>query len=218
MIRQVNPHPTTPAPDQPSARVVLFARAPVLGQVKSRLAAEIGAADALAVYRTLGATIVRALADAPHFDLRVAFTPAGDEPLVRAWLPEARSLVPQIEGDLGARLEGEVTHAFNDGCPSVILVGTDCLAVDAARIDEAFSALDHADAVLGPALDGGYYLLGLARPLAVFGGVPWGTERVAEITRVRFRALGARWSELPVERDVDTLEDLLAVRATGARL
>ncbi len=209
----------TERPNEPGdgARVVVFARAPLPGQVKTRLAATIGPAAACEVYRRLGETVVRALASAPprRYELCIAFTPEPEGSLVRAWLPWADAWIPQCAGDLGARLAFEVERAFSDGCDAVVLVGTDCLAVDSERVGAALDALEDRDAVLGPAQDGGYYLLALRRPLAVFEGVPWSTERVADVTRERLRDLGARWRELAIERDVDTAEDLDALAASG---
>ncbi len=200
------------------ALVVVFARAPEPGRVKTRLAATIGDDAACEVYRAMGARIVSALTlDAGRpYDVRVSFTPREGEGGVRAWLPRADSYEAQVEGDLGARLSREVASAFAEGRSAVVLVGTDCLAVDGARVRESLDALGGGvDAVLGPALDGGYYLLAMSRELPLFEGVPWSTEVVAEVTRARLREAGARWSELAVERDVDTAEDLAAV--TGER-
>ena len=195
------------------ARVVVFARAPELGRVKTRLAASIGDARACAIYAELGARVVASLVvdEGRAYDVRVCFTPRDREAAVRAWVPGADAYVPQCEGDLGARLAREVDAAFGDGCEAVVLVGADCLAVSDARVREALDALAGADAALGPALDGGYYLLAMARKLSLFEGVSWSTDAVAEATRARLRAAGARWRELPAERDVDTREDLDAL-------
>lgn len=197
------------------ALVIVFARAPEPGRVKTRLAASIGDGAACEVYARLGAKIVDALTRDPErpYDLRVCFTPREGEDAVKRWLSGADAYGPQIEGGLGEKLRHEVDAAFAEGRSAVVLVGTDCLAVDDLRVREALSALGDVDAVMGPALDGGYYLLALSRPLAVFEGVPWSTAEVAETTRALLRECGARWCELPVERDVDTVEDLDAVRA-----
>lgn len=197
-----------------AARVVVFARAPEPGRVKTRLAASIGDEAACAVYTRLGARVVGALTRDPArpYTVRVCFTPRDGEASVRAWLRGADEYAPQRDGDLGERLRHEVDAAFEAGCSAVVLVGTDCLAVDDRRVRLALDALDTADAALGAARDGGYYLLALARPLRLFEGVPWSTDAVAEATRARLRDAGARWRELAVERDVDTLEDLDAVR------
>lgn len=196
------------------ARVVVFARAPELGRVKTRLAASVGDARACAIYTELGARVVASLVSDPRraYDVRVCFTPREREAEVRAWVPDADMYEPQCDGALGARLQREVDAAFEAGCRAVMLVGADCLAVTDARVREALDAIARGDdAVLGPALDGGYYLLAITRGMSLFEGVPWSTSAVAEATRARLHEAGARWSELPVERDVDTREDLDAL-------
>ncbi len=194
--------------------VVVFARAPEAGRVKTRLAASVGDARACALYRHVGARVVASLTRDPGrpYDVRVSFTPREGEAGVRAWMPGADAYAPQVDGDLGERLRREVAGAFEEGRRAVALVGADCLAVTDARVREALAALDAHDAALGPALDGGYYLLALGRALAVFDGVPWSTAAVADVTRGLLARAGARWAELPVERDLDTADDLEALR------
>jgi rSAM/selenodomain-associated transferase 1 len=197
------------------ARVVVFARAPEPGRVKTRLARDLGDARACALYRWLGATVVGSLVSDPArpYDVAVRVTPSDACDAVRAWVPGADAYEPQGEGDLGERLARAAREAFAAGCAAVVLVGTDCVAVTDARVREALRALDGADAAIGPARDGGYYLLALARPLPAFDDVPWSTERVAAVTRARLDAAGARVAELPVETDIDTADDLAALGA-----
>lgn len=190
--------------------VVVFARAPERGRVKTRLAAEIGDDLALALYDWLARRVVRGLA-APgrSWDLRVAATP--DVASVAHWLPEADAVFPQRGEDLGARMEAALTDALSEGYARVVIVGTDCAAVDAARVREALAALSRAPAVMGPAEDGGYYLLGATRALPAFRGVAWSTGVVAAQTRARLAAAGIAWTELPTERDIDVRADLVAL-------
>lgn len=190
--------------------VVVFARAPERGRVKTRLAAEVGDDAALALYDWLARRVVRALAAEPRrWDLRVAATPEVD-PVAR-WMPEADDVTPQRGEDLGARMGDALETALAQGYRRVVVVGTDSLDADARRVAEALDALDEAPAVLGPALDGGYYLLGATRPLPVFGAMPWGTDAVAERTRERLRRSGIAWREVAPGRDVDTRADLVAL-------
>lgn len=97
-----------------------------------------------------------------------------------------------------------------EGASRAVLIGTDCPGLSAALLEEALEALNHRDAVLGPALDGGYVLIGLriAAP-TLFQGIPWGTDQVLEMSRVRLRALGWCWHELEPLRDLDRPNDLL---------
>lgn len=196
------------------ALVVVFARAPEPGRVKTRLARAVGDAPACALYRWLGARVVASLTGdgSRPYDVAVRVTPSGACDAVRAWVPGADAYEPQGEGDLGERLARATRDGFAAGHRAVALVGTDCLAVTDGRAREALRALEGHDVALGPARDGGYYLLALARPLPVFDAVPWSTARVAEVTRGRARDAGARLAELPVETDIDTVDDLDSLR------
>ena len=193
-----------------SPRVIVFARAPVLGQVKTRLARVVGEARALELYRWCGATLMDQLRD-DRWQRWVAFTPSDLRDETERWLGPCHRWIAQRQGDLGERLTAARESAFSEGDGPVLLVGTDCLGVTAERVAEALRALATHDAVLGPAYDGGYYLLGLNRPLPVFDGVAWSTDAVAEETRERLRLAGASWAELPTERDLDEAADLVAI-------
>lgn len=189
--------------------VTVFARAPELGRVKTRLARTLGDLRALELYRWLGAAILHGLVSgARDLALRVAYTPDDGEAGVRAWVGDAIELVPQGDGDLGARMSRAVRSGLAAGHRGVILVGTDCLAVTPERVRDAARALATHDAVMGAARDGGYYLLGLAREAPVFDAMTWSVETVAETTRQRLRTAGFSLHELPVEVDVDERDDL----------
>ena len=201
---------TTPAPV-----LVIFARAPERGRVKTRLAAAIGDDAALACYRALGARVVAAV-QGPGWRTVVAHTPADAAPAVGAWLdPEgagALAYAPQAHGDLGARMRVAVERAAAEGAPQVVVVGTDCPDVDAAVVSEALAALGTADVVLGPALDGGYYLVGVRAPVdracaALFEGVPWSAPDTLAVSLARAAAEGLAVAQLTPRRDVDTEDD-----------
>ena len=194
--------------------VVVFARAPVAGAVKTRLARHVGDARALELYRWLGARVMAGLVLTPRsYRLRVAFTPDDAQQAVQAWLPGADDYVAQAAGDLGARMAAAIAGGIAGGFERVVIVGTDCLAVDAARLTAALSLLrGDAPCVLGPALDGGYYLIGATVPdLPVFLDMSWGTDSVLATTLARLRASGIRFKKLPVEQDIDTVDDLEAL-------
>jgi uncharacterized protein len=191
--------------------VMVFARAPVIRTVKTRLAATVGDERALQVYRAMGKQVVEQLLDGSRtYDVCVRCTPGEKIEEVRAWISGADAYVAQGDGDLGARLGQAVHDAFQNGYRTVTLVGTDCLAVNTARVQEAIEAMTVCDAALGAAYDGGYYLLAMRSALQLFDGIAWSTDTVATSTRNALRALGCTWHELPQERDVDTEEDLVA--------
>ena len=193
-----------------SPRVIVFAKAPALGQVKTRLARDVGEARALELYRWCGAAVMDQLRD-DRWQTWVTFTPSDQREATERWLGPCSRYIAQHEGDLGERLSALVDAAFAEGPGPVLLVGTDCVAVTAERIAEALRSLASHDAALGPAYDGGYYLLGLNRPLPLFEGLAWSTATVADDTRHRLRLAGATWAELPTERDLDEAADLVAV-------
>ncbi len=146
----------------------------------------------------------------------VAFTPArGRRPLERLLGAGAR-LLPQGSGDLGERLERVLAQLDTRGRRALVAVGTDCPAVGPRRLREAAAALERFDLVLGPALDGGFYLLGMRRARGeLFRDIPWSTEHVASAVMARARAGGLTVETLPTERDLDTPEDVYELFVTA---
>ena len=188
--------------------VVVFAKAPQSGKVKSRLAAAIGGEAAARLHARL---VERALATAISADcgpVELHASPA-HHAFMRA-LAKRRGLRlrRQAQGDVGRRMY----EAFRRGLRSharMILIGSDCPVLTAADVRDASRLLRGRDAVIAPAEDGGYPLIGLARNSpAVFSGVAWSTTSVLKQTRERLVALGWRWRELRTVWDVDRPEDL----------
>ncbi|MBI2517907.1 MAG: TIGR04282 family arsenosugar biosynthesis glycosyltransferase [Opitutae bacterium] len=199
--------------------LALLLKAPVAGAVKTRLAAEIGAAKACAIYRQLVERQIGAL-PGEHRSV-VYYDPPEAGPAMRAWLaPLAHAPLdfqPQCAGDLGARLADAFADAFrHHGARKVIALGGDCPSLDAALLRSADRALAQADVVLGPATDGGYYLIGLRAPQpGLFAGIAWSTASVLGQTREHIRRGGLSLAELPMADDVDTLTDWHRAVAQG---
>jgi hypothetical protein len=200
------------------ARLIVFARAPVAGRVKTRLARDVGEARALAVYRAL---LERTLAVAARVvgagrELLVA----GDDPAGECAVLAARHgfvLGAQRGDGLGERMANALHDALGEGLRRAVLVGCDCPVLEPADLEAAFERLLSRDAVFMPADDGGYVLVGLSRRLpAVFDGPQWGTEAVMAQTRARLLAQGASWAELRTVWDVDDADDLRRWEAAGA--
>lgn len=192
--------------------VIVFARAPELGKVKTRLAADVGAPAALGIYRMLGRRAVAAACSAGEAEVTVQFTPAGSDAVMAAWLAGAASdhvaFRVQEEGDLGARMSGAIRDAVHRGATAVAVIGTDCPSMDADVIARAFAALETVDVVLGPALDGGYYLIAARTPHeALFSGIPWSSCDTLRCTMEAADAAGLRVALLEPRMDVDTGED-----------
>ena len=179
--------------------VIVFARAPRLGTVKRRLAAEIGDRAALRFHLANTRRLLRALRRDRRFHTVLAVTPDG------ARWPGAGRRMRQGRGDLGERM-----HRAFGSHRRVVIVGTDIPALDATDVAAAFRALGRAQAVFGPSADGGYWLVGLSprRPARPFAGVRWSTEHALADTLRNFQGRSVRL--LRVLRDVDTAADLPA--------
>jgi hypothetical protein len=192
------------------AIVQVFAKAPVPGQVKTRLIPILGADGATELYRRLVRHTLATAALARVGPIEVWTTAPGQDAFIRSCkrvLGVDAHLQP--DGDLGAR----IYSAAEDGlrrAGGVIVVGADCPTMDLDDLRAARDALAAGDdVVLGPAEDGGYWLIGLARcDPALFAGIAWSTAAVLDATRERLEGLGWRWSELTTRWDVDRPEDL----------
>lgn len=196
-------------------RLIVFARYPVAGRVKTRLIPALGPEGATALHRRLvlrtlrTAEAWRAAADA---ELEIRFD-GGNEEAMRHWLGNAWRYRPQGDGNLGERMARAFEESFLEGSTATILIGSDCPALKATSLATAFDSLGHYRATLGPANDGGYYLLGLTQPApTLFRDIAWGTNTVfAESLQILERM------EMPpflLERldDVDRPDDLATWR------
>jgi len=185
-----------------------MARHPEPGRVKTRLAAVLGDDRACALHRAFVLDLADRLASLPY-EVTWAYTPA--EAPFPALLPHARC-VPQVGGDLGARMAHAVAAAFAEDSRPVLMIGADVPHVPAASLAEA-AEMAATRVVLGPAEDGGYYLIGLARPIPeLFADVPWGSGAVLEATRERVRDLGLAMHLLPPMFDIDEPRDVDRLR------
>lgn len=201
-------------------------KAPRRGEVKTRLAREVGDERALAIYRRLVAWQLRQLAplqqsqrDGGDVRVEIHFTPSDAQGEFRARPDDRLHFEPQCDGDLGDRLAGAMASAFSRGAGRVVFLGGDCPFAVTELLRDAESALAGNDVVLAPAEDGGYCLIGLAGNFAeVFQEIDWGSERVLAQTRARIEAAGLRLQLLPEARDVDTLADWQAAVAAFPEL
>jgi rSAM/selenodomain-associated transferase 1 len=197
-------------PNRPVDAVLIFVRAPELGRVKTRLAAEIGAPAALRAYRRLAEhALGEARALEPRASVRVHFNPAHAGDAVHAWLGDGPAYLPQVDDDLGGRMRAAFAQAFAAGLRRVVIIGSDLPDVSAGLLRRAFAELDSSPVVLGPARDGGYYLLGMREMVpGVFDGVPWSTADVLPRTMEILREAGIEPAMLEMLSDVDQAADL----------
>jgi rSAM/selenodomain-associated transferase 1 len=191
----------------------LFAKQPLPGRVKTRLAREPGFDEARAAAlcdALLRDSVERCRAVAAEF--AVAFSPRGAVGFFSALAPDA-TLLLQPAGDLGERLRAGFDAAFGLGFDRVAAVGADAPHAPAAWIDEAFDALGRAAVAIGPARDGGYWLIGLERRAPqLFEGVHFGSHRVRTETEARAAQLGLDVATLPETFDVDVGADVERLR------
>lgn len=219
-------------PDTARARsdsaLIIFAKAPIPGQVKTRLCPPLTPDEAASLHGSLVLDMLershpptlprqggrerwkwdRFLACAPSPD-HVFFKILGERHGVR--------LLAQTGDDLGARMARAIADVFALGYRQALVIGTDVPTLPHSAFGEALAWLASHDLVLGPAKDGGYYLIGLKQPAPeLFADIPWSTDRVLAQTQQKAAALGLRVALLPVRRDVDTIEDLAAlIEETG---
>jgi len=189
-------------------RLLIFVKEPVPGRVKTRLAAEIGAEAACQVYRRCVERTLERLSVLRE-EITLCVEPAKATGRIQAWLGSACLVQPQRGATLGERLADATHRTFIAGVHQVLVIGTDSPWINDALVEEAFSAMERADLVLGPAADGGYYLVGLAKPApGLFRGIPWSTNQVLDRTLANARTLGRTVSLLPEGYDIDRLTDL----------
>lgn len=185
--------------------LLIFTKNPVLGKVKTRLAATVGDAEALRIYQLLLEKTRRAALDveAGRWLFYSDFLEPDDD-----WPETYFQKKLQTGHDLGERMENAFRQAFASGAGKVVIIGCDCPDLNGVLLQEAFQRLNEADFVLGPATDGGYYLLGMRQlEPALFRGIAWSTDAVRAETLKKMQAAGKTCFLLPELTDVDTEED-----------
>lgn len=191
-------------------RIVIFAKAPIAGFAKTRLIPALGAHGAAALARQMLSHMLHHAQAAGAQAVELCMSPAPSDP---AWqsvaLPQAVEQTDQGDGDLGARMSRAVERALALQQGPVLVIGTDCPALTADQLHEASRQLEHHNAALIPAADGGYVLIGLQAPCpSLFSDMAWSTEVVASETLHRMANLGLRVWQGPVLHDIDEPLDL----------
>jgi rSAM/selenodomain-associated transferase 2/rSAM/selenodomain-associated transferase 1 len=191
--------------------LLVFTRWPEPGRTKTRLIPALGPEGAADLQEWLtGHALLQARlwAAAPDRELRLLTTGASPRRFTK-WLGPDVQVVPQAEGDLGDRLSAAARQSFQAGAEQVVMMGIDCPGVTTALLTQAFEALQDRDAVIGPATDGGYTLLGCKTfSETLFRNIPWGSGEVLETTRERLQNLQWSVESLPALPDIDEPEDV----------
>ncbi|HEX4646488.1 MAG TPA: TIGR04282 family arsenosugar biosynthesis glycosyltransferase [Verrucomicrobiae bacterium] len=195
--------------------LIIFVKAPRPGQVKTRLAKSIGAEAACAAYRQLTETMLDRIS--PLSGVQLRYTPDDAFVEIQPWLRPGWKASAQGPGDLGQRLHASFVEAFNQGAERVVVIGSDCPDVTAGDIETAWAALTENEVVIGPATDGGYWLIGLRGPQAMlFEGIAWSSNSVFQDTMEHCQTAGLSVKLLRELTDVDTETDWLAFSKTQA--
>lgn len=196
-------------------RIIVFARYPEPGTTKTRLIPTLGPEKSAEMHYALTRhtlQIVSRYAEESDCDVEIRF--AGGDLAANRSKFGSKFYYRQQRGDsLGDRLTQAVRDAFDGPASRLVVIGTDCPDLTCELLAQAFKALDDVDIVLGPAADGGYYLVGLrhAQP-EVFSGIDWGTDRVLAQTEHAVKRTGNTMRRLPILSDVDFAEDLIQCR------
>lgn len=200
----------------PAERLVIFTRFPEPGKTKTRLIPELGAESAAKLQRTLTEYTV-ALAERFAADRSVQIEvryDGADRTAVSDWLGPQLSFTRQGDGDLGDRMGRAFQDAFREGLDRVVIIGTDCPQITPAILSQSFESLRMHEIVVGPAADGGYYLIGMKREAvskavpALFNDMPWGSSSVMKETLHRAKNSDIDLDELEILHDVDRPEDI----------
>jgi uncharacterized protein len=189
--------------------LIIFAKLPQPGEVKTRLGKDIGFAEAATVYRELAENAFKLGEDARSNGIGVYlfYDPSADESAVRGWVGRDFHYLPQKGNSLGERMHLAFDATFTGGATTAVIIGTDIPELTVAELRGAYSLLDSVDVAIGPATDGGYYLLGMKPPTKeIFSGIAWSTPEVYAKTIEKIGRLGLRFAALRELADIDTAD------------
>lgn len=187
--------------------LIIFVKAPRPGEVKTRIAESIGAQAACDAYLALVEVLIGNLRTLSNVQVR--YTPDDALLEIPQWIQPTWTTAPQGAGDLGRRLSSAFDDAFSSGAERVVIIGSDCPDIAQTDIESAWAALENHDVVLGPAEDGGYWLIGLRAPQpALFNEIAWSSDTVFQTTVARAATNDLSVHVLRKLSDIDTIEDL----------
>jgi hypothetical protein len=189
---------------------IIFAKAPISGHVKTRLSKDMDASLVVLLYRNFVKDIIDKISDMGHC-IKVFYDPPDSESLMREWLGNRHEFILQTGLDLGQKMANAFEYVFQHGALKAVLLGTDFPDLSKKIISDAMDVLNSDDAVIGPAVDGGYYLIGFSSATylqTIFTDIAWGTSAVFQKTMDVFLSAGFVVHQLPEWRDVDVYDDL----------
>jgi len=189
--------------------LIVFVKYPQAGLVKTRLAKDLGEQEAVVLYERLAKMIIkRTKADVYH--QAIFYCPQDKRKEIMAWLGQDLEFQPQERGGLGIKMQEAFRQIFNQGVKKAIIIGTDSPFISKEVISRAFKCLDSNQCVVGPAYDGGYYLLGLSEfNDSIFKDISWSTKDVFIQTMERLKKINFKVSVLEKQLDIDTHQDFI---------
>lgn len=192
------------------SKLIIFVKNPIKGHVKTRLAKKLGETEALKVYTKL-LSYTRRVTEHIEAEKEICYSQSIEQD--RAFWGDHFSFGVQSGDDLGARMSNAFEESFQQGFNKVVLIGSDCAELTPEILNKAFDSLDYHDVTVGPAEDGGYYLIGMAGYYPdLLSGIVWSTDAVYDQTLNKITKAGLSFCELPTLNDVDEPEDWELVR------
>ena len=190
--------------------IFFFVKYPEQEQVKTRLSAELGASATVELYRSFVLDVLSML-EKSGIRFYICFSPENSQEKFMKWLGNEYSYMPQQGDDLGQRMKNALCQSFAQGFRHSVLIGSDIPDLSAELMDEACLSLKTHNAVIGPSLDGGYYLIGFSKNTllpGIFREMEWSTDTVFANTFGRLKDAKLKVHQLPERRDIDILADL----------
>lgn len=189
--------------------IIIFQKNLVLGKVKTRLAATVGNQEAMEIYRALVGFTYKQASEVKEADVWIFFSESIEE-IGKRYQQHIKGKMVQEGSELGERMLHAFETIFGMGYKKAVLIGTDCPEITPEILDTSLDSLQTNEAVVGPAMDGGYYLIGMDRVYPqLFYQMPWSTEEVLTITLQKLNKDNLSHYLLPVLSDIDTEEDWL---------
>lgn len=185
--------------------LLIFAKYPEPGRVKTRLAKKIGPKRAASLYKEMVETVVQKTSPENGEYRRILyFDPHERRDDFEKWFPFL-DVKPQTNGDLGRRMAAAIGDSLESGAQKALVIGSDCIDIDRTLVCDAVSRLDQSDLVIGPATDGGYYLIGMKKLYDLFTDISWSTDQVLPETMKRTARLNLTVTLLPTLSDIDEI-------------
>jgi rSAM/selenodomain-associated transferase 1 len=190
--------------------LILFMKAPRLGQVNTRLQPELMPEESLMLYRAMVEDTVSQFDDVGFCDVKIFFYPQDAKDEMEHWLGDHFEYFPQHGADLGEKLHNAIAEMLNQKYDKVVLVGSDIPTLDSTTIVRAFTNLNDYDVALGPSKDGGYYLIGMKKPYpTLFQEMDWSTSIVLQQTIQKARQAQLDIVQLEVKSDIDSYDEVV---------